>query len=77
MGVAALTIGGFFIIKNTRNKMVVPAYKAARVVDGDTFDTTERQIIRLASTDAPELDLCGGIESSKTLQKLILNKMKI
>lgn len=54
----------------------VPAipYYASRVIDGDTFVTREKQIIRIASTEAPELNLCGGLEAKKYLEELILGK---
>lgn len=42
----------------------VPAYQVLRVIDGDTFETAENQHIRVASTEAPELDRCGGTEAS-------------
>lgn len=45
-----------------------------RVIDGDTFETTEKQIIRLASVDAPELNYCGGQEAKTALEKLVLNQ---
>src|SRR3990167_1822698 len=50
------------------------AYYASRVIDGDTFETMEKQRIRLASADAPELGLCGSEQSKKALEKLVLNK---
>lgn len=54
----------------------VPAvpYYAARVIDGDTFVTREKQIIRIASTEAPEINLCGGPEAKKYLEELISGK---
>ncbi|MBU2051784.1 thermonuclease family protein [Patescibacteria group bacterium] len=55
-------------------KIPVPAYRAMRVIDGDTFETEERQIIRLTGIDAPELEYCDGPESKKALEKLILNQ---
>lgn len=50
------------------------SYKVNRVIDGDTFETMERQIIRLADTNAPEAGLCGSDEAKKQLEKLIQNK---
>lgn len=73
--VAAATIGGFLGISFKGNKpFYVPSYRAVRVIDGDTFITAEDQNIRLASSDAPELDRCGGQQAKKELEKLILNK---
>jgi len=50
------------------------AYTVTRVIDGDTFETKEQQLIRLKSIDAPELNLCGGEASKKQLESLILGK---
>jgi len=50
------------------------SYQALRVNDGDTFETAEKQRIRLASADAPELGLCGSKESKSALEKFIINK---
>lgn len=55
-------------------KIPVPSYRAMRVIDGDTFETEERQLIRLTGIDAPELDLCLGPESKQALEKLVLNQ---
>ena len=52
----------------------VPAYQVSRVIDGDTFVTTENQYIRIASIEAPEIDLCGGPEAKKALEEMILQK---
>lgn len=50
------------------------SYKINRVIDGDTFETTEHQIIRLADINTPEAGLCGSDEAKKQLEKLIKNK---
>lgn len=52
----------------------VPSYTVVRVIDGDTFETKEKQLIRLSSANAPELDRCWGEEAKKALEKVILNK---
>lgn len=71
VGVATLiVVGGWY----WRSKMPVPAYEIVRVIDGDTFETKEKQRIRLANLDAPELDLCGGAEAKKELEKLVLGQ---
>ena len=49
-------------------------YYAARVIDGDTFVTKEKQVIRIASVDAPNLGRCGDIEAKRYLEKLIMGK---
>ncbi|MDZ7586552.1 MAG: thermonuclease family protein, partial [Patescibacteria group bacterium] len=55
-------------------KIPVPSYRAMRVIDGDTFETEERQLIRLAGIDAPEMENCDGPESKEALGKLVLNQ---
>jgi len=44
------------------------------VIDGDTFETKEKQHIRIASTESPELNQCGGKEAKEALESLIMNK---
>lgn len=55
-------------------KIPVPSYRAMRVIDGDTFETEERQLIRLTGIDAPEMENCNGPESKQALAKLVLNQ---
>lgn len=49
-------------------------YTVDHVIDGDTFETTEKQRIRLDSVNAPELEYCLGSESKTELEKLVLRK---
>ena len=49
-------------------------YTVGRVIDGDTFVTAEKQVIRLANVSAPELQYCGGTEAKLALEKLIFGK---
>jgi len=65
LGVSAVAAN--LILANT-------AYTVTRVIDGDTFETKERQIVRLKNIDAPEIGLCGGETSKKQLESLILGK---
>ncbi len=67
--------GTFMWMKASYNlPFPVPAYRAARVIDGDTFVTEEKQYIRLDSVQAPEKDRCGFEEAKIELEKLVLNK---
>jgi endonuclease YncB( thermonuclease family) len=50
------------------------SYEVARVIDGDTFETTERQLIRIAGIDSPELGLCGSEQAKEVLEKAVLHK---
>lgn len=52
----------------------VPAYRATRIIDGDTFETEEKQWIRVSGINAPEKGLCGYDEAAKELEKLVLNR---
>ena len=73
--VAVLAAGTYFMVSFGKNKLFpVPAYQVLRVIDGDTFETTDHQRIRVASTQAPELDLCGWKEAKTELEKLIGDK---
>ncbi len=71
---ALLASGAFWSIKTINNKIVVPSYRALRVIDGDTFETTERQLVRLTGINAPDEGNCGYDESSESLKKLVMNR---
>lgn len=71
--VAAIAVSGGMYLE-LRNKNKIPAYTVARVIDGDTFETTEKQLIRLMHVEAPELKYCGGQEAKEALEKLVLGK---
>jgi len=72
---AAVLAGSYLILASSSGKpFPVPAYTVLRVIDGDTFETTERQLIRLSSVDAPELDRCWGEKAKKKLESLIVGK---
>ncbi len=67
--------GAYFLISSDKSKPIsVPAYEVLRVIDGDTFVTKEEQHIRVASTESPELDRCGGSEAKAALESLIVGK---
>lgn len=66
-GVIATSLGlGFWASK--------AFYTVDHVIDGDTFETTEKQRIRLDSVNAPELEYCLGPEAKTALEKLVLHK---
>ncbi len=71
----SLAAGAYFIISSPKTKpLSVPAYEVLRVIDGDTFETKEKQRIRITSTESPELDMCGGKEAKEALEGLIVGK---
>jgi endonuclease YncB( thermonuclease family) len=71
----ALCIANYYwLLLENGQKIKVPAYTAIRVIDGDTFETAEKQKVRLSSADAPELDTCGGPEAKKALEDMIMGK---
>ncbi len=65
---------GWWTLTSSGKSVRVPTYQASKVVDGDTFVTTESQIIRLASIDTPEIANCGGKQAQDELIKLISGK---
>jgi micrococcal nuclease len=73
---SALAASGTFwyLVSTNGVKIPVPSYRAMRVIDGDTFETKERQIVRITGINAPELGNCDGPEAKITLEKLILNR---
>lgn len=76
-GVAAATVavGASLFLSFGKGKPVpVPSYTAIRVFDGDTFETKEKQYIRLSGINSPETGQCGSEEAKKELEKLILGK---
>lgn len=76
-GVAATTVAigaSLFLSFGKGKPITVPNYSAIRVFDGDTFETNEKQYIRLSGINSPEMGQCGSDEAKKELEKLILGK---
>ena len=48
--------------------------KVQYVIDGDTFVTTNSEIVRLAAVDAPELEQTYGLQSKQFLQNRLLHR---
>lgn len=74
--VAATAVIGasLFLSFGKGNRVTVPSYTAIRVFDGDTFETKEKQYIRLSAINSPETGQCGSQEAKKKLEELILGK---
>lgn len=61
-------------IKTLLEQRMNYSYEVTRVIDGDTFETKEKQRIRLAGVSAPETGLCGHSQAKELLERLTLNK---
>lgn len=72
--IMAGVVGLLAVISGLQAQLKHPAYTVARVIDGDTFETVDRSIVRFDTLDAPELVNCGGVEAKKELEKLISRK---
>ncbi|MBU1088291.1 thermonuclease family protein [Patescibacteria group bacterium] len=46
-------------------------FQVERIIDGDTFILNTKQQIRLQNLNAPELNLCGGLEAKSKLESLL------
>lgn len=45
-----------------------------KVIDGDTFVTEDKSVVRFDTLNAPELAFCGGPEAKQALESIILGK---
>lgn len=69
-GSLAIAAGLFSVGVGTKT-IPVPLYLVERVVDGDTFVTTDNQMIRIMGIDAPEIGRCGADDATATLTKIL------
>jgi len=67
LGLLAIISYQASLLKNSGSKVL-------RVIDGDTFETVDRAVIRFDTLDAPELTNCGGPEAKASLEKLLNGK---
>lgn len=75
IGATGIAIGSLLWVSFGKgNPIPVPAYSVERVIDGDTFVTTEQQHIRVAAVEAPEMGVCGAEEAKEKLESLIFGK---
>ena len=79
----SLVVNGYFLIRGGIGKIreirgIREGEKirvVKRVIDGDTFDTTEEERVRLKGADAPEYaEECLSEEAQERLKELILGK---
>lgn|SRR3989344_1527921 len=75
---AAVGYGGYTIIKEkdlaAMRSGETPLYKVERVIDGDTFELADKDVVRLLGIDAPEEGECYFLESKNALKKMIEGK---
>jgi len=64
--------GNIFLLKH--QSTVSSTHLVTEVLDGDTFVTEDKSIIRFDSLDAPEIGRCGSLQAKQELEKLILGK---
>ncbi len=85
ISVAALTAilvaagyGGYTIIKEKDLAAMrsgdVALYKVERVIDGDTLELADKDVVRLVGIDAPEVGECYAKEATDALKKLVEGK---
>ena len=58
-----------------KNQKLESVYLVEEVFDGDSFILKDNQGVRLGNLDAPELELCGGLQAKERLEELILGKI--
>jgi len=70
--------GGYTIIKDKELESLrsgqTALYEAKRVIDGDTFELEDGEIVRLLAIDAPDAKECYFEESKEALRKLVEGK---
>lgn len=75
---AAAGYGGYVLVKekdlNAMRSGVAPTYKVARVIDGDTFELKDKDVVRLVGIDAPEEGECYFDESKAALKNSVEGK---
>ena len=75
---AAAGYGGYTIIKEKDLEYLrsgqTALYEVKRVIDGDTFELEDGEIVRLLAIDAPDAKECYFEESKEALRKLVEGK---
>ena len=71
MGIATVVAGSLLSYNLIFNKT---SYTVSRVIDGDTFETVEKQRVRIDGIQAPEIGMCGAEKATEALTKLALNR---
>lgn len=75
---ASVGYGGYVVVKEKdlagMKSGTAPLYEVARVIDGDTFELADGDVVRMLGIDAPEEGACYYQESKDALSKLIEGK---
>src|SRR3989344_6243619 len=75
---AAAGYGGYTLVKEKDLAAMrsgnVALYTVSRVIDGDTFELADEEVVPLVGIDAPEEGECYYDESKEALRKLIEGK---
>src|SRR3989344_9484453 len=78
---AILTAAGYGVYTLVKEKDLVgmrsgnvALYTVSRVIDGDTFELADKEVVRLVGIDAPEAGECYYDESKEALRQLIEKK---
>src|SRR3989344_647204 len=75
---AAAGYGGYTLIKEKdlagMRSGNVALYTVSRVIDGDTFELEDKEVVRLVGINAPEEGECYYDESKEALRKLLEGK---
>jgi len=56
------------------NRKQEDTFLVTKILDGDTFVTEDKSVVRLFAISAPEINLCGGREAKEALIKELLDK---
>jgi len=64
----------FFLFQKLKQTKTENMVKVLAVLDGDTIVLENKTKLRLRHIDAPELELCGGVEAKEFLEKLVSGK---
>lgn len=64
----SLGLNGWFLYNDSHARMVTSVF------DGDTFTILDGQKVRLIGLNAPELGMCGAVESNNKLAQMIEGK---
>src|SRR3989344_2921655 len=75
---AAAGYGGYTIVKESELAGLytgqAPLFPVARVIDGDTFELSDGDVVRMLGIDAPEEGECFYEESKEALSRLVEGK---